>query len=110
MKLRKVDRTIERTILTGHIISGEYLQRVYAWPIEQYLESKGPRTILRWCKDFFKDYKDAPKKYIMDLFIEHEASLDDDELENIKALLTDLSGEWEQRQSEFKVDYHVAKT
>jgi hypothetical protein len=110
MKVREIDRTIERIILTGYIVSTDYIEQTDPWLHESYLEASGAKTILRWCRSYFQEYNEAPKKYIMDLFIENEDGLGDDEAEFITNLLTRLSGEFERRSSDFNVQYHVDRT
>jgi len=78
MNLREADRTIERIILTGYIVSTDYVEQTDPWLDESYLEASGAKTILRWCRSYFQEYKETPKKYIMDLFLENEPQLDDD--------------------------------
>ncbi len=110
MNLKEVDRTIERIILTGYIVSTDYVEQTDPWLHESYFEVAGARTILRWCRNYFQEYKEAPKKYIMDLYLENEPHLDGDEIEYIKNLLTRLNGEFERRSSDFNVQYHVDRT
>ncbi|MGA3117997.1 MAG: hypothetical protein ABSF90_26635 [Syntrophobacteraceae bacterium] len=111
MELRPIDRTQERRILTAFICSTDYIRQVNEWLKESYLEAPGARTILKWCRDYFQKYSEAPSAHMMDRYIAavRDNELDDDNKEYIEKLLTSLSGEWE-RKKEFNVQFYVDET
>lgn len=110
MNLKQKDRTVERVILTNYILNKEYVEQVDGYFRESYLEAAGPKTILRWCRDFYKEFNDVPKAYIVDVFIENEAHIEETEADYIRKLLDSLSGEWERRSSDYNLQYIVDKT
>lgn len=110
MNLRESDRTIERIILTGYIISTDYIREVNGWVNESYFESSAATIVYKWCKHYYSEYEAAPKKYILDLYLEHKSEVDGNDSEFIERLLTSLSGEFERRASDFNTQYHVDRT
>jgi len=111
MKLRQIDGTQERRILTAFICSTDYIKQVNEWLKESYLDGAGSRRILRWCRDYFQKYGEAPSAHMMDRYIAavRDNELDDDEKEYLEKLLTSLSGEWEKKK-EFNVQFYVDET
>jgi hypothetical protein len=111
MRLREVDRTIEKRILTGLIVSKEYIQQVESWLKSDFFDSAGARKILTWCTEYYQNYQDAPSQHLMDLYLSQvkENALDEEETEYIERLLTGLSGEWEQK-SRLNLNYLIDQT
>ena len=109
MKLREADKTIERNILTGFIVSTDFTVRVSQWMEETYLDGHGARTILRWCRQYHEKYGKAIFSDIQNRFITalKDNELDEDEAEYVSNLLASLSGNFERRTSQFNVEYHV---
>src|SRR5271157_1176524 len=95
MKLREIDRTEERSILTAYIVSTDFIQQVEQWMQDSFIDGHGARTIRRWCVEYYKRYSKAPFKYIENIFLTARAEneLDDDEADYIERFLTSLSGE-----------------
>ena len=109
MKLREIDRTIERILLIGYIVSEDYIAQVNQWLHESYLDGRGARTILRWCRQYYEKYGKAVFKDIQNRFITalKDNELDEDEAEYISNLLASLSGEFERKREKFNAEYHI---
>src|SRR5208283_3609237 len=108
MKLRQVDGTQERRILTWLIVSKEFTEK-NPFLKDYHFDGFGSRIIYQWCRDFYDRYHDAPGAHIMDIFIAQQLTLDDDSKDYIEKLLTSLSGEWEKRKA-FNLDAAVDVT
>ena len=109
MKLKEVDRSQERSLLTGYIVSAELIRQVDQWLDDRYLEASGARTILKWCRNYHNQYSKAPGRDIENIFLTalKDNELDEDEQEYIARLLTSLSGEYDQRTGQFNTEYHI---
>ena len=107
MKLREVDRTQERRILTWRIVSKEFIEKT-PFLRDYHFDGFGAKILYQWSRDFYDRYLDAPSSHIMDIFIAQQFTLDDDSKGYIEKLLTSLSGEWEKRR-EFNLDAAVDK-
>ncbi len=108
MKLRQVDGTQGRRILTWQIVSKEFIEKT-PFLKDYHLDGFGSKILYQWCRDFYEKYHDAPGSHIMDIFISQQLTLDDDSKDYIEKLLTSLSGEWEKRR-EFNLDAAVDTT
>jgi hypothetical protein len=105
----KTDKFIERRILTGLIISTEYIQRVRRiWDIK-LLQAPVARRVAEWCIIFFDKYDEAPAKEIESIFRKESKKLKKEEAEDIEDILSDLSEEYE-RKKKFNVDYLYDQT
>ncbi len=107
MKIREVDRTQERRILTWRIVSKEFIEKT-PFLKDYHFDGSGAKIACQWCRDFYDRYHDAPGSHIMDIFVAQQFTLDEDSKGYIERLLTGLSGEWEKRR-EFNLDAAVDK-
>jgi hypothetical protein len=82
------ERFIERNIVTGLIVSTEYIQKIKEFWNDKYLESETARTVARWCIDHFDKYKVAPNRQIENIY---NKKLQEGKL--AKALLSDIEEE-----------------
>ena len=107
MKLRQFDGTQECKILTYLIVSKEFLEATPFIKGHHFANSYGQK-LYRWCRDFFRQYNDAPSSHILDIYVDNypDDDPDDPEQDYIKKQLTKLSGEWEKRK-EFNLQFAV---
>jgi replicative DNA helicase len=89
------DGRFERSIVTGMIVSTEFIQGIEPIYQEGCLRIPFAQTVARWCLDYFKQYKIAPGKYIEDIFKDQKNSIPDtDEADMIETFLSDISNEY----------------
>jgi hypothetical protein len=107
---RKIDTKIERDILTGMIVSDHYLREVIPLYSADLLEMTFAPIIASWCIEFYKNYEEAPRREIEDLY-EHWAktATDPEQIRFVKEFLATLSEEYE-RADHFNVPYLIDKT
>jgi intein/homing endonuclease len=94
LKKRRIDTHTEKRILTGMIVSTEFLINVV--PVLQltYFQSNYGRTVAKWCLEFFDVYEQAPFDHIKDIFKQRTDELHD-QADLVKALLIDISDKYE---------------
>lgn len=103
------DSWIERRIITGMIISTEYLREVSRVWSSHLIESVTARTLAGWCLDYFNQYNRAPGQDIEGIYtIKLKADLPKEQAEGIELVLQSLSEEYERGQ--FNVDYLLEET
>jgi len=102
---------IERRIVTGLIVSPEYLERIHLLWNPTLLESPEIRTVASWCIDYFEQYKTAPDTNIQDIYLEQLRSgkISRSEGQYIEELLDDLSEEYG-RGTKFNAAYLYDRT
>lgn len=89
------DARFERSIVTGMIVSTEFLQGIEPIFQEGWLRIPFAQTIARWCLDYFEQYKIAPGKYIEDIFQDQKDNIfDSDESNMVETFLFDISNEY----------------
>lgn len=105
------DPRIERKIITGLIVSTEFIQGIRQIWAPHLLQSGASKRIARWCIEYFDSHKRAPSKDIETIFLvkvkqEKIPKEIADEIEN--DILPGLSDEYEPQQ--FNVNYIIDQT
>jgi hypothetical protein len=101
----------ERRIVTGMIVSKDYLDRIHKFWDSTLLESPELKMIADWCMDYYEKYNRAPDSNIESIYM---ASLKGNflskaEAQYIEELLSDLSDEFG-RDSQFNSAYLFDQT
>lgn len=111
MRIRKIDRKIERHILIGMIVSTNYLSFVSTKLTKNDLQNSYASTIAGWCLDYFQKYGEAPKENIQKIFEYHDRKdeINDNDVDLIEKLLEDISKEYSEGE-EINVDFLLDKT
>lgn len=105
MRENKVNKALERQILIGSIISGQFLKKLIQIYKPEYMQSSAAVTVVQWCMDYWKTYQRPPKQYIQDIFqSKARQGLDPDTAELIEELLGSISEEYE-KADKFNADY-----
>jgi len=105
-----IDSRIERQIITGMIISTNFLTQVLDIYRPDLLLLPYAKTIAEWCKKYYGQYKQAPGKQIQDLFLTYEKGENDpDQVALIRDFLASISNEYESNQT-FNIDYILDKS
>ena len=109
--MRDENEFIERRIITGLIISTEYLKRVQSFWNISFLESAEIRTVANWCMSFFKNYGVAPDTNIQAIFMEEmkKNKIKKADAQYIEQLLESLSEEYS-RDKQFNSSYLYDQT
>ncbi len=100
---------IERRIITGLIVSTDYINRVQRIWSPDLLESQELKTIARWCLDYFEKYGTAPDSNIQSIYMENLPSLSKSDAEFIEEVLEGLSSDYG-RGSQFNSAYLYDQT
>lgn len=107
---KKIDTKTERAILTGMIVSDQYLREVIPLYSADLLEMTFAPIIASWCVEYYKKYEAAPGRDIEDYY-EHWAktATDPEQKKYISDFLAGLSEEYE-RGDKFNAPYLIDKT
>lgn len=101
--MRNNDEWIERRIITGMIVSTEYLQQVNRFWNVKMLSASSARIIATWCIDYFREYEKAAGRDIEDIYLKQKRKgLSEDKAEWIEDILSSLSEEYEREQFNFE--------
>jgi len=110
LKLRKKsDIQIEKRIITGLIVSKEYMQNVYPLIDLSYFKSSFIKRIAKWVLDFYESYEEVPFADIKNIFDTEAPNLKEEEAELISKLLTNISEKYEMEQN-LNVSYLTDQT
>ena len=111
MKIRKGDASLDRKIVTGMIVSTQYLKAVRNIYRPEYIITPFVNTVVRWCLDYFEQYEEAPNKHIQDIYKSEERlnKIVESQLDLIEEFLSSLSEEYAQADL-FNVDYLLDET
>jgi len=107
---KPIDPTIERQIITGLIISSEFIESVRPLVKNDSFSIPYCQTIAGWCLDFYDNFKTAPGANIKDIFTEHrKLDLSDELAELIEDFLFSISEEYEQNNETYNWKYYLEK-
>lgn len=101
----------ERRIVTGLIVSKDYLDRVTKFFDSTLMESPELRMVADWCIEYYTKYKAAPDEHIQDIYMSKlkSGSLSKSDGQYIEELLSDLSDEFG-RDTQFNSSYLYDQT
>lgn len=109
-RIRKIDAGLDRQIITGMIVSTNYLREVIPLYKPQFLTAPFAVQVAGWCIDYYKQYEKAPVKHIQDIFhSKQRGGLNDEQSEQIEQFLQSLSDEYE-HADKFNVQYLLDQT
>lgn len=104
-----MDEFIERRIITGLIVSTDYIQQIYPIWNPQLLSAPTARIITGWCIEYFDKYRKAPGRDIEGIYTQKsKEGLPQDKAEWIEEILEGISEEYDREQ--FNADYLADET
>ena len=95
---RKVDTNIEKRIVTGMIVSKEYMQEVFLLIDLAYFQNTYTKIVADWCLDHYSYYEETPFNTIQDIFNLERPKLREEEAELIAMLLSDVNEKYKQEE------------
>lgn len=105
----KVDKLMEKRILSGMIVSDRFLGGVVPIFRLSYMTSRAARVVAKWCIDYWEQYGKAPKQHIEDIYHSslRSGELDESMEEFVELLLDGLSDEFveESIEASFNAEY-----
>lgn len=106
VRIKKIDNTIEKQILTGMIISDEFLPQIKEIWKDDLIKIPYVRTVGNWCMKFHAKYNKAPGKNIKKIYQKESFSnqLEDEQASLFEKFLIELSEDFE-RQDKFNFQY-----
>jgi len=106
MIIRKpvVDGRIERQIVIGMIMNTEFIRNIQPLIRPHCFQLSYNLIISQWCLEYFQQYKEAPGRNIVDLFLNRSKQIEPNQAQFIEELLASLSDEYE-HQDVFNVKY-----
>lgn len=101
MRRRKVDSSRERRILSAMVVSRDFLSRISGSVDLDLINGDHFKQVAEWCLNYFKEYADAPKNHIEDIFMSWSESenRDQDTVDSIQDFLESLSEEYDKDPS-----------
>jgi len=101
MRIRKIDRKIEKNILIGLITDKSFLAQISVVYDPSLFKNPYARTVSKWCMDYYKKYEEAPFKEIKNIFEYHDKRGDvkDDQVDPIEKLLEEINRDYQMGDS-----------
>lgn len=107
MKVKKLDISPERQIITNLITSDEYCRQVMPIFRPDYLKASYARIVGQWIKEFYEQFKSAPGRAIQDIYRVKRGDIRDGEDSDLIAdFLVKLSADFE-NSTPTNIDYSV---
>jgi hypothetical protein len=106
---RKIDTEIEKRIVTGMIVSSQYMKEIYPLIDLAYFQNSYTQKIAAWCIDYYEYYESTPFDTIQDIFENETPSLSEEDAELIRTLLSDISKKYQVEEG-INVPYLVDRT
>ena len=104
IKRKKVDTRPEKSILTGMIVSTEFLSGFQYLYKPELFQISFIKIVAGWCWDYYKTYEKAPGTVIQSIFEEKSEGLNEEISKAIEGMLLNLSEELD-RQDKFNHKY-----
>jgi hypothetical protein len=90
-----IDASIEKQIITGMIVSSEFLRNTFHCIDPVYFKSDYAKTLAKWILTYYEAYDKAPQKNIQAMFESKKESIRKDEAELLVIFLSSISKEYE---------------
>lgn len=105
IKRKKLSLDEEKQIITGMIVSDQYLKEIQTIISNDLFQLPFSKKISDWCIKYYAEYKQAPREAIQDIYntAVRGNKLDDDTSEIIGKFLSDVSEKYE------KVEHYNAR-
>ena len=68
LKKKRIDISTEKRIITGMIVSTDYLKEIIPLIDRAYFQNSFTKTIVDWVMEFYTAYEKAPFKNMQDIF------------------------------------------
>lgn len=97
MRIRKIDRKLEKDIIIGMITDKKYLSHIRPVMQLNYFKNSYSRTIAKWVMDYYDQYSEAPFAEIQKIYDynERQGNLkDEDDVDLIQKLLQEAAEEY----------------
>jgi len=103
------DDFIERNIITGIIVSREYIRRVQPIWDDRLIDSPTIKMIASWCFDYYKQYKRSPRRNIESIVANKiRKGMPKDQSEMVERILQSISDQFVRRR--FNIEYLFDQT
>lgn len=103
-KLKKIDPSIEKRILTNMIVSKQFLSEMSDQINPAYFQNKYAKILSEWILNYWKEYQKCPINQIQDIYDFCSVGLDGTQASLVKDLLEDISSKYSP-DSEINIDY-----
>ena len=97
--LHRIDREVEKRVLTGFIVSDKVIQKLNSYLQPQFFELEVSKTIVYWILDHYNSYKRALKSDIQQVFIKEKTKLTHETATNIREFLQSISAEYKHSET-----------
>lgn len=102
----RLDFSREKQVLVNLIVNTKYCKEVLPVVENEYFKAKSAVAIIRWVKEYFNAYNEAPGRHINDIFDEKSDALEPEERDQIGAVLQHVSdiADTENKNTQYLVD------
>lgn len=94
-RLRQIDTSVEREIITGLIVSDSFCTQVLPISKYEFFKLDYARPVVRWINEYYERYNCAPKKDLQKIYDDKSQRIDKSLAENIEFLLEKASSNHE---------------
>lgn len=96
MRIRRIDRKLEKDILIGMITDKKFLSHVRPVVKLEYFKNTYARTVVKWVIDFYDKYNEPPFNEIQKIYEynERQGAVEEDDVDLIKKLLQDAAEQY----------------
>jgi replicative DNA helicase len=100
-----IDNVLEKQILTAMIIDETFLGRIQGIYSSDLFVTPYAKLVSKWCVDYFREYKQAPKKNIENIFLEYSEKIQDKAIiELVSYFLECLNDDVKEINTEYLID------
>ncbi len=94
-RVKKFDSTEEKNVITGLIVDDSFCMQCLPLAKIEYFKLKYAKPIIKWIKDYYDKYEEAPKKNLETLFDNEKKAINKDLVPIVESFLSNVSTEYE---------------
>ena len=111
MKREQLDLSQELKVITGMIVSDQFLKEIFPIVKSKYFQTFYCSQVCEWCLEYFKEFKESPKKHIQDIYTKKRQYIrNEEELELLSTFLLRLSKNYEKEAQIGNINFSIKES
>jgi len=95
LKRRKIETIDEQRIVTGMIVSREYMEKVYDFLDLDYFQSPHTQVVAKWCIEYYETHLEASFPHIQDMYNLEKGKMREEDAEMVKDFLLIINEQYQ---------------
>lgn len=106
---KSIDSNDEQTLALGMVVSDVFVSKIAETFDPDYFINDSLKRICQWCVSYYKEFGEAPKQHIQDIFEERRFGLDKAEANLVEEFLVILNKRYTDFEAPVNDDYFIER-